>query len=98
MYFHCQGGCDRTGTLSFLLLGLLGVSESDLAREYELSSFSALGAGRVRNSTVYGYSAMVTALKAYAGNTLEEKFADFATTGCGVSSDTISSFRSLMLA
>lgn len=98
VYFHCQGGCDRTGTLSFLLLGLLGVSESDLAREYELSSFSALGAGRVRNSTVYGYSAMVTALKAYAGSTLTEKFVDFAETGCGVSADTINSFRGLMLA
>lgn len=98
VYFHCQGGCDRTGTLSFLLLGLLGVSESDLAREYELSSFSALGAGRVRNSTVYGYSAMVTALKAYAGSTLTEKFVDFAETGCGVSAETISSFRGLMLA
>ena len=98
MYFHCQGGCDRTGTLSFLLLGLLGVSESDLAREYELSSFSAIGAGRVRNSTVYGYSAKVTALKAYAGSTLTEKFVDFAETGCGVSAETISSFRGLMLA
>lgn len=98
VYFHCQGGCDRTGTLSFLLLGLLGVSESDLAREYELSSFSEIGAGRVRNSTVYGYSAMVTALKAYAGNTLTEKFVDFAETGCGISAETISSFRGLMLA
>lgn len=97
VYFHCQGGCDRTGTLAFLLLGLLGVSESDLAREYELSSFSAIGAGRVRNSTVYGYSAMVTALKTYSGSTLAEKFSDFATTGCGVSADTISSFRALML-
>lgn len=97
VYFHCQGGCDRTGTLSFLLLGLLGVSESDLAREYELSSFSAIGAGRVRNSTVYGYSAMVTALKAYTGSTLTEKFVDFAETGCGISADTISSFRGLML-
>lgn len=97
LYFHCQGGCDRTGTLSFLLLGLLGVSESDLARDYELSSFSAIGAGRVRNSTVYGYSAMVAALKTYAGSTLAEKFADFAETGCGVSADTISSFRGLML-
>ena len=59
VYFHCQGGCDRTGTTAFLLLGLLGVSESDLARDYELSSFSPIGMyDRVRNSTVYGYKAM----------------------------------------
>ena len=43
-YIHCSGGCDRTGTFVFLLLGLLGVSESDLAKEYELSSLSAIGA------------------------------------------------------
>ena len=79
------------------LLGLLGVSESDLAREYELSSFSEIGAGRVRNSTVYGYSAMVAALKTYSGNTLAEKFVDFALTGCGISADTITNFRNLML-
>lgn len=97
IYFHCQGGCDRTGTLSFLLLGLLGISESDLAREYELSSFSAIGYARERNSTVYGYKGMVEALKAYSGSTLAEKFVDFATTGCGVSEATINSFRTLML-
>lgn len=97
VYFHCQGGCDRTGTLAFLLMGLLGVSESDLSREYELSSFSPIGTGRVRNSTVYGYSAMVAALKSFSGSTITEKFADFAETGCGVSADTISSFRALML-
>lgn len=97
IYFHCQGGCDRTGTLSFVLLGLLGVSESDLAREYELSSFSPIGIGRVRNSTSYGYSAMVTALKTYSGSTITEKFVDFATTGCGLSTTTINDFRALML-
>ena len=98
IYIHCQGGCDRTGTLAFQLLGLLGVSESDLAREYELSSFSPIGMwDRTRNSTIYGYAAMVTALKAYSGSTITDKFVDFATTGCGVSADTITSFRALML-
>lgn len=97
IYMHCQGGCDRTGTLSFLLLGLLGVSESDLAKEYELSSFSDIGLGRLRNSTSYNFSGMVTALKTYSGDTITDKFYDFATTGCGVSADTITSFRNLML-
>jgi hypothetical protein len=98
IYFHCQGGCDRTGTLAFILTGLLGLSESDLAREYELSSFSPIGMyDRIRNSTVYSYSAMVAALKTYSGDTITEKFADFATTGCGVSADTINTFRTLML-
>lgn len=100
IYMHCQGGCDRTGTLSFLLLGLLGVSESDLAKEYELSSFSNVGVSRKRNTTlannVYDYVGMVEALKTYSGATITDKFVSFAT-ACGISSDTIASFRNLML-
>lgn len=101
VYMHCQGGCDRTGTLVFQLLGLLGVSESDLAKEYELSSFSAIGLGRLRTTKkavdVYDYSGMVAALKTYSGDTLADKFYDFATTGCGISVETINKFRTLML-
>lgn len=100
IYMHCQGGCDRTGTLSFLLLGLLGVSESDLAKEYELSSFSNIGIGRLRTTTaavnVYDYVGMVEAIKTYTGDTITDKFVAFAT-ACGVSSETITSFRNLML-
>ena len=101
IYMHCQGGCDRTGTLSFQLLGLLGVSESDLAKEYELSSFSDVGFGRLRTTTkavdTYDYVGMVEALKTYSGDTITDKFVSFATTGCGISIDTITSFRNLML-
>lgn len=38
--WHCAIGCDRCGTLSFLIEGLLGFSELDLCRDYELSTFS----------------------------------------------------------
>ena len=37
--WHCAIGCDRCGTLS-LIEGLLGFSEVDLCRDYELSTFS----------------------------------------------------------
>ena len=40
MYFHCSAGRDRTGTLAVLLEGALGVSESDMAKDYELTYFS----------------------------------------------------------
>lgn len=96
VYIHCSGGCDRTGTFVFLLLGLLGVSESDLAKEYELSSFSTIGHGRERNSTVYDYKGMVSAIKGLSGNALVDKFYTFATT-CGISAETISQFKQYML-
>lgn len=39
VYFHCTAGADRTGTLAFLIEALLGVSESDLSKDYELTTF-----------------------------------------------------------
>lgn len=38
--FHCFSGRDRTGTMAVLLLGTLGVSESDMAKDYELTYFA----------------------------------------------------------
>lgn len=43
IYFHCQIGRDRTGTLAFILNGLLGVDYGDLCMDYELSCFSEAG-------------------------------------------------------
>ena len=40
VYFHCWSGRDRTGTMAVLLLGALGVNESDMAKDYELTYFS----------------------------------------------------------
>lgn len=40
VYFHCWGGADRTGTVGFLLGGLLGMSYTDLIIDFELTSFS----------------------------------------------------------
>ena len=103
IYIHCSGGCDRTGTVVFLLLGLLGVSEQDLAKEYELSSFSTIGLGRTIDDTdsyKYDYSGMVNAIKAYDGATLTDKFYKFATdetNGCNIDETEITAFRNLML-
>ena len=43
MNFHCAVGRDRTGTTAFLILGLLGVDEETLIREYYSSFFSDTG-------------------------------------------------------
>ena len=43
VHFHCSLGRDRTGTLGILLLGLLGVREGDIAKEYELTYFAPVG-------------------------------------------------------
>ncbi|HAS56441.1 MAG TPA: hypothetical protein DEF61_04840 [Firmicutes bacterium] len=43
VYFHCNAGADRTGTLSYLIEGLLGVSYEDIVKDFELTSFSKFG-------------------------------------------------------
>ena len=40
VYFHCAAGRDRTGTIAVLILGVLGVSEGDIGKDYELTYFS----------------------------------------------------------
>ena len=44
-YFHCSYGRDRTGTLGLLLLGLLGVSKTDIQKDYEMTFLSEWGGG-----------------------------------------------------
>ena len=48
VFFHCAGGADRTGSLAFLIEALLGVSESDLSKDYELTTFARTNT-RLRN-------------------------------------------------
>ena len=47
VYFHCNAGADRTGTLAFLINGLLGVSYEDLTRDFEITSFSSQNVGNL---------------------------------------------------
>ena len=49
VYIHCNAGADRTGTIAFLINGLLGVSEADLIRDFELTSFSKVSGLRYRS-------------------------------------------------
>ena len=65
IYFHCWGGADRTGTIGFLVNGLLGVSYTDLLIDFELTTFSNNFRSREDNPDYYNYfNSMVTELKA----------------------------------
>ena len=43
VYFHCSLGRDRTGTVAMMILGVLGVNEGDISKEYELTQFAPHG-------------------------------------------------------
>lgn len=40
IYLHCNYGNDRTGSMAFIMNGLLGVNYEDLTRDYELTSYA----------------------------------------------------------
>ena len=89
---HCSGGRDRTGTLAFLLNGLLGVSEEDLCRDWEMSVFSGVGA-QFRSDRI---ERLVAYLNKRPGRTLREKIESYAR-GCGITDEEIAAFRAIML-
>ena len=78
VFFHCIGGADRTGTLAFLIEALLGVSENDLSKDYELTTYYST---RLRNDTGNRpFKQLVFYLKTFPGETLQEKVTNWATT------------------
>jgi len=89
---HCSGGRDRTGTLAFLLNGLLGVSEDDLCRDWEMSIFNDQGlgfnSGRIQRLLDY--------LKTFPGKNMNERIEAYVRS-CGISSAEIAAFREIML-
>ena len=89
---HCSGGRDRTGTLAFLLNGLLGVSEDDLCRDWEASVFSDPG----MKFTSSHILRLIDYLKTMPGESLKDRIEAYVRS-CGISSDEIASFRALML-
>ena len=71
-YILCILGADRTGTLIALIEGLCGMSESDIDKDYELTSFAEL---RNRNSAQW--KSMKSCINAYDGDTFSEKIVNF---------------------
>ena len=80
VYFHCHGGSDRTGTLAFLIEGLLGVSEEDLSKDYEVTYYS--GSNRKRNSSSgWFYKPMIRYIRTFApGGTITDQVTAWAKT------------------
>ena len=106
VYFHCASGRDRTGTMAILFLGLLGVREGDIAKDYELTYFSPQEWSMEEKSDgtyfynhtrdVSTYVATVEYLAAF-DNTSFKAGVEKYLLSIGVSQDDIDSFRNLML-
>ena len=102
-YFHCMSGADRTGTIAYLLLSLLGVSQSDKDKEYELTAFSDEADGkRFRNSNYNvtngnGWYPLIKYFRDnYTGENDNEKVVAWAVAN-GITTAEINAFRAAMI-
>ena len=99
VYFHCTAGADRTGTLACVLEGLLGMSQSDIDKDYELTTFYS-GSGsdataRRRNES--DWKDLLNAINAVSGKTFRDKCVRFAVGTCGMTMADINAFRAAMI-
>ena len=98
VYFHCAAGADRTGTLACILEALLGMNQSDIDKDYELTSFytgtADDTAARRRNESEW--SGLISAINAKNGSTFRDKVVDFVLS-LGFSIDEINAYRAAMI-
>lgn len=95
IYFHCMAGADRTGTLAFIIGALLGVSESDLSKEFELTSFYSKRQRTMESQ--YPFKELVFYLKeGFEGNTIQEKVTNWAKQN-GITEDEIKTLKTTLL-
>ena len=102
-YFHCMSGADRTGTIAYLLLSLLGVSQSDKDKEYELTAFSDEADGKRFRNTNYnatngnGWYPLIKYFRDnYTGENDNEKVVAWAVAN-GITAIEINAFRAAMI-
>ncbi len=93
VYFHCAIGRDRTGTLAFLIEGVLGMSKSDIYKDYELTNFSYFNTPCSKGQL----DEMFEAVEAMEGETLEQKFRKYMVSYFGFTNKAIDDFRTKML-
>lgn len=91
VYYHCIWGSDRTGMLSLMMQGLLGISYSDMVKDMEMSSFSGNTRRKDDKDFIFEY------FDTMRGETLQEKIRYYFTVYLGVRSSDIDYFYEQML-
>lgn len=103
VYFHCSAGADRTGTLACVLEALLGMAQSDIDKDYELTCFYS-GTGtdataRRRNES--DWQGLINAIKSVPlvgglADTFRNRAISFAVS-LGFTAEEINAYRAAMI-
>ena len=99
VYFHCTAGADRTGTLACVLEGLLGMSQSDIDKDYELTCFysGTRTDEHARRRNESAWKGLINAINAISGDSFRDKCVHFAVGTCGMSMADINAYRAAMI-
>ncbi|MBM4143381.1 MAG: tyrosine-protein phosphatase [Lentisphaerae bacterium] len=93
LLFHCAAGRDRTGSLAFILNGLLGVDEEELYKDWEATGFGDNQPFSHETSFLH----LIKGLKnAHPQETWRETLEAYVKS-CGITREEIDTFRNIML-
>lgn len=95
-YFHCSAGADRTGVVALLVEGILGVSQSDIDKDYELTCFFTGLGNNARSRERTAWTREITYINTFAGTTFQEKVMNLLLAS-GITLEKINAFREAMI-
>lgn len=97
-YFHCSAGADRTGVVALVCEAVLGMSQSDIDKDYELTNYysgvSTDALARRRNEQVW--TREINYINTYTGATFRDRVVRLLLS-CGITIEKINAFRAAMI-
>ncbi len=104
IYLHCSFGRDRAGTLAYLVSALVGVEETDLCRDYEMTFFSRIGlenadqAAGQHADLMWYFTGMINEIQGrYPAENLMGSVERFAIEYLGITKAEVDSIRNILL-
>ena len=100
IYFHCIGGADRTGSLAYVMLGVLGVSRHDMETDWESTFYPKIP------DDLHEKEPGFWCLEAHFNNGISKygkegdswnRRVELYLIDCGITPEEIAKFRSIML-
>ena len=98
IYIHCAGGADRTGSLAYVLLGVLGVDRHDIETDWEATFYPNIPDGNPNSWIERREAAFNDGFAKYGkdGDSWNRRIVLYLL-DCGVTKEEISAFSRIML-